>query len=343
MAEEALCQVGFPFQILGIAAKEDGPPVNFSCGHEKAEEKPLQAASGGAMRAPWRACLVSVLQAAVVCELIGFSWSVCAASCALKESLSRARLAVFASQQQLSTASCTDRSLPASASTAALAPSCLQREAASAAFLFAAAPSALPRWPLHLRGPWGLAKVQMSEKRYKEQLTGKKFRTVGRSSIARHYRIQGRGGGLPRLRKATGLPANPIVLPMRRCMLLGKMDNRKARSISHSGRRTHRIQRVNLAWKRLWWPEGGRYVRLRLSMKGLKTIKKYGLQRAADKFKLNLNDKRLFAGWSHRRKGRRLLEEMKATANASGQEAMAEGQQLHAARSSPRPPAQGYL
>lgn len=88
-------------------------------------------------------------------------------------------------------------------------------------------------------------------------------------------------------------------LPLR-CMLLGKMDNRKAMSRSHSGVRTHRIQRVNLAWKRLWWPEGNHYVRLRLSMKGLKTIKKYGLQRAADKFKLNLKDKRLFAGHSHR-------------------------------------------
>ena len=170
---------------------------------------------------------------------------------------------------------------------------------------------------------------------------GKKFTSVGRSSIARHYRIQGRGGGLPRVRKATGLPTNPIVLPMRRCwltlsleytyrfvaalsilplynastvggfatfcchfplrcMLLGKMDNRKAMYHSHSGVRTHRIQRVNLMWKRLWWPEAKHYVRLRLSAKGLKTIKKYGLQRAADKFKVNLKDKRLFAGYSHR-------------------------------------------
>ncbi|KAL8443283.1 hypothetical protein Emag_005957 [Eimeria magna] len=162
-----------------------------------------------------------------------------------------------------------------------------------------------------LRSVSGIARLQMSEKRYKEQLKGKKFRTVGSSSVARHYRLQGRGGGLPRLRKATGLPTNPIILPMRRCMLLGKMDNRKARSVSHSGRRTHRIQRVNLAWKRLWWPEGNHYVRLRLSMKGLKTIKKYGLQRAADKFNLNLRDKRLFAGHSHRGKGRLALSENK--------------------------------
>ncbi|OEH79976.1 50s ribosomal protein [Cyclospora cayetanensis] len=103
----------------------------------------------------------------------------------------------------------------------------------------------------------GLARLHMSEKRYKEQLMGKKFTSLGRSSVVKHYRIQGRGGGLPRVRKATGLPANPIVLPMRR---------------------------------------------LRLSMKGLKTIKKYGVHRAAEKFKLNLRDKRLFAGYSHRGK-----------------------------------------
>ncbi|KAL8275453.1 hypothetical protein Esti_000665 [Eimeria stiedai] len=162
-----------------------------------------------------------------------------------------------------------------------------------------------------IRSVSGISRLQMSEKRYKEQLKGKKFRSVGSSSIARHYRLQGRGGGLPRLRKATGLPTNPIILPMRRCMLLGKMDNRKARSVSHSGRRTHRIQRVNLAWKRLWWPEGNHYVRLRLSMKGLKTIKKYGLQRAAEKFNLNLRSKRFFAGYSHRGKGRLVLAENK--------------------------------
>lgn len=45
---------------------------------------------------------------------------------------------------------------------------------------------------------------------------GKKFRTAGRSSVARHYRIQGRGGGVQRTQKATGLPSNPIILPMRR-------------------------------------------------------------------------------------------------------------------------------
>lgn len=115
------------------------------------------------------------------------------------------------------------------------------------------------------------------------------------------------------MRKATGLPTNPIVLPARRCMLLGKMDNRKARSCSHSGVKLHRIQRVNLKWKRLWWPEANHFVRLRLSMKGLKTIKKYGLQRAADKFKLNLKDKRLYAGYSLRGKDGRKLAQKEST------------------------------
>lgn len=85
-----------------------------------------------------------------------------------------------------------------------------------------------------------------------------------------------------------------------RCMLLGKMDNTKARNRSHSRVATHRVQRLNLHWKRLWWPEAGYYVRLRLSVKGIRTIKKYGLQRAADKFGLNLKRKKYYAGYSHR-------------------------------------------
>ncbi|GBE60821.1 ribosomal protein RPL28 [Babesia ovata] len=128
---------------------------------------------------------------------------------------------------------------------------------------------------------------------------GKKFRTVGRSSQIKHYRIVGRGGGIPRLHKVSGMPTKRIALPARRCMLLGKMDNTKARSISHSGKRTHRAQKVNLQWKRIWCISKGHYVRLRLSMKGLKTIKRFGLEEAARRFNLNLNNPKLFAGYAN--------------------------------------------
>lgn len=73
------------------------------------------------------------------------------------------------------------------------------------------------------------------------------------------------------------------------CYLLGKTDNRKARSISFSHIRNKRVQKVNLQWRRLYWKEGNCWVRLRLSTKGIKTITKYGLDKAARKFGLNLN------------------------------------------------------
>ncbi|KAK1937637.1 putative 50S ribosomal subunit protein L28 [Babesia divergens] len=128
---------------------------------------------------------------------------------------------------------------------------------------------------------------------------GRKFKSTGTSSQVRHFRIVGRGGGLPRLRKVSGMPTKRIELPARRCMLLGKMDNTKARQISHSGKRSHRTQKVNLQWKRIWCISKGHYVRLRLSMKGLKTIKRLGLEEAARRFHLNLNNPKLFAGYAN--------------------------------------------
>ncbi|GIX63832.1 50S ribosomal protein L28 [Babesia caballi] len=132
-----------------------------------------------------------------------------------------------------------------------------------------------------------------------QALQGKKFRTVGTSSQIRHHRIVGRGGGIPRLYKVSGMPTKRMELPARRCMLLGKMDNTKARQISHSGKRAHRTQKVNLQWKRVWCISRGHYVRLRLSMKGLKTIKRLGLEEAARRFNLNLNNPKLFAGYAN--------------------------------------------
>jgi large subunit ribosomal protein L28 len=61
----------------------------------------------------------------------------------------------------------------------------------------------------------------------------------------------------------------------RRCQLTNKKRN-NAFAISHSHRRTKRLQEVNLQWKRIWWEEGKRFVRLRLSTKALKTLKAKG-------------------------------------------------------------------
>ncbi|UVC49986.1 50S ribosomal protein L28 [Theileria orientalis] len=137
-----------------------------------------------------------------------------------------------------------------------------------------------------------------SEKRHKEAMIGKKFDKKPTSSQVRHHRIVGRGGGIPRIRRCTKLPAKPIILPARRCMLLGKMDNTKAMKRSHSGVRTKKTQKLNLHWKKIWHPEKKYFIRLRLSMRGLKTIKRLGIIEAARRFHLDINNKKLFAGYA---------------------------------------------
>jgi large subunit ribosomal protein L28 len=74
----------------------------------------------------------------------------------------------------------------------------------------------------------------------------------------------------------------------RRCQLTGKKAN-NAFAISHSHRRTKRLQHPNLQDKRVWWPEGNRWVKLRLSTKAIKTLNKKGLQAMAQEAGINLN------------------------------------------------------
>ena len=74
----------------------------------------------------------------------------------------------------------------------------------------------------------------------------------------------------------------------RKCQLTGKKAN-NAYAISHSHRRTKRLQQANLQYKRVWWEEGKRWVRLRLSTKAIKTLEKKGLQAMAKEAGINLN------------------------------------------------------
>ncbi len=72
------------------------------------------------------------------------------------------------------------------------------------------------------------------------------------------------------------------------CQLTGKKAN-NAFAVSHSHRRTHKVQEVNLQWKRLWWAEGNRFVRIRLSTKAIKTVELKGLAVYAKQLGVNLN------------------------------------------------------
>lgn len=72
------------------------------------------------------------------------------------------------------------------------------------------------------------------------------------------------------------------------CQLSGKRAN-NAMAVSHSHIRTKKLQQVNLQQRRLWWPEGRRYVRMRISTRALRTIQKKGLDTYARQMGVNLN------------------------------------------------------
>jgi len=72
------------------------------------------------------------------------------------------------------------------------------------------------------------------------------------------------------------------------CDLTGKKAN-NAYAISHSHRRTKKLQQVNLQTKRVWWPQGKRWVKLRLSTKAIKTLEKKGIDAMAKEAGINLN------------------------------------------------------
>lgn len=74
----------------------------------------------------------------------------------------------------------------------------------------------------------------------------------------------------------------------RKCQITGKKAN-NAFAVSHSHRRTKKLQHANLQWKRVWWSEGNRWVRLRLSTKAIKTLEKKGLHAMAKEAGINLN------------------------------------------------------
>jgi large subunit ribosomal protein L28 len=48
-------------------------------------------------------------------------------------------------------------------------------------------------------------------------------------------------------------------------------------AVSHAHNRTKKVQRANLQWKRLYVPEEGRFVRVRLSTRALRSVTRKGL------------------------------------------------------------------
>jgi len=73
----------------------------------------------------------------------------------------------------------------------------------------------------------------------------------------------------------------------RKCAFTGKRPN-VANKVSHSNRKSKKRQLPNLQSRRLWWAEGGRFVRVRLSTSAMRTIDRKGLQAYADECGVDL-------------------------------------------------------
>ena len=74
----------------------------------------------------------------------------------------------------------------------------------------------------------------------------------------------------------------------RKCIFTGKRPN-TANKVSHSNRKSKKRQFPNLQYKRLWWTEGGRFVRVRLSTRAMRTIDRKGLQVFANECGVDLS------------------------------------------------------
>jgi large subunit ribosomal protein L28 len=64
------------------------------------------------------------------------------------------------------------------------------------------------------------------------------------------------------------------------CQLTGRAPS-FGKSVSHSHQRTSRRFNPNIQVRRYWLPSEGRYVRLTLSAKAIKTIDRIGIEKAA--------------------------------------------------------------
>lgn len=75
----------------------------------------------------------------------------------------------------------------------------------------------------------------------------------------------------------------------RRCSISGKRPL-AGNNVSHAHNKTRRLQRPNIQTKRLYVPELGRFVRIKLSTHALRTVSKIGLMPYLRKRGLSLKD-----------------------------------------------------
>ena len=63
----------------------------------------------------------------------------------------------------------------------------------------------------------------------------------------------------------------------RRCQLTGKSNN-TANNVSHSQRKTKRVQKANIINKRFFLPSQNRFVRIKVSISAMRSIAKLGIE-----------------------------------------------------------------
>jgi large subunit ribosomal protein L28 len=82
-------------------------------------------------------------------------------------------------------------------------------------------------------------------------------------------------------------PPRPSPAASRVCDLTGKKAN-NGMVVTFSHKRIHKLQKPNLQYKKIFWPEGQRWVSLRVCTKAMKTVEKNGLQAMADEAGIDL-------------------------------------------------------
>lgn len=71
------------------------------------------------------------------------------------------------------------------------------------------------------------------------------------------------------------------------CQITGKKSLR-GNNVSHAHNKTKKVWGVNLQSKRVYDPEAGKWVRLKVSARALRSIDKLGLKTAKEKFRAEI-------------------------------------------------------
>lgn len=76
------------------------------------------------------------------------------------------------------------------------------------------------------------------------------------------------------------------VIKMRVCELTGKRRN-VANKVSHANNKSKTVQQPNIQTKRIYLPEEGRFIKMRLSTRAIRTINRIGLKDYCKKLKVD--------------------------------------------------------